>query len=56
MVIYAHISPKMVNPRALAGNAEEEEEESAKYFHAVMGLETMSGLVITDCLLPSRYM
>ena len=50
MVMYANISPKMVNPRALAGNAEEE-EESAKYFQAVMGLEAMSGLVITDCFL-----
>ena len=27
MVTYANISPKIVNPRDVAGNAEEEEEE-----------------------------
>ena len=29
-VIYAKISPKMVNPRDIAGDAEEEEEEEEK--------------------------
>ena len=31
MATYAKISPKMVNPREIAGNAEEEEEEEDSY-------------------------
>ena len=33
MVIYAKISPKKVNPRDIAGNAEEEEEEEEEEDH-----------------------
>ena len=31
MVTHAKISPKMVNPRDLAGNVEEEEEEESQW-------------------------
>ena len=35
MVTYAKISPRMVNPRDIAGNAKEEEEEECNRDHGI---------------------
>ena len=46
MVTYAKISPKMVNPRDIAGNAEEVEEEDLNFIH---NLESLILVAVCTC-------